>query len=133
MTPAVRLERKGRRIATVRDHSGALSAHSIPCGRRTTRPCPSAQRPHIHLPGSPGRCQPASIAVSVRKMTSTPPQVLVVGAGVSGLTTGVCLAEQGLRVLIQAERAPGDSSSAAAGAIWDPIYAEHPRVEEWAA
>ncbi|MFI5890375.1 FAD-dependent oxidoreductase [Actinoplanes sp. NPDC051513] len=58
--------------------------------------------------------------------------VLVVGAGVSGLTTSVRLAEHGVRVLIRAEAAPADTNSAAAGAIWDPIYAEHPRVPAWA-
>ncbi|MEV4350692.1 FAD-dependent oxidoreductase [Actinoplanes sp. NPDC049596] len=61
------------------------------------------------------------------------PDVLVVGAGVSGLTTGVRLAESGLRVRIRAEQEPHRSSSAAAGAIWDPIYAHHSRVETWAA
>lgn len=60
------------------------------------------------------------------------PDVLVVGAGVSGLTTSVRLAERGVRVRIRAEDAPGATSSAAAGAIWDPIYAEHPRVPFWA-
>jgi D-amino-acid oxidase len=59
--------------------------------------------------------------------------VLIVGAGVSGLTTGVRLAESGLRVRIRAECPPAESSSAAAGAIWDPIYAKHDRVEHWAA
>jgi D-amino-acid oxidase len=61
------------------------------------------------------------------------PDVLVVGAGVSGLTTSVRLAEHGVRVRLVAEAAPRDTNSAAAGAIWDPIYAEHPRVPEWAA
>jgi len=60
------------------------------------------------------------------------PDVLIIGAGVSGLTTGVRLAESGLRVLIRAARGPAESSSAAAGAIWDPIYAQHDRVEHWA-
>lgn len=59
--------------------------------------------------------------------------MLIVGAGVSGLTTGVLLAESGVRVRIRAEHGPWDSSSAAAGAIWDPIYARHERVEQWAA
>lgn len=59
--------------------------------------------------------------------------MLIVGAGVSGLTTGVCLAESGMRVRIRAEQEPWESSSAAAGAIWDPIYAKHARVEQWAA
>lgn len=60
--------------------------------------------------------------------------MLVVGAGVSGLTTAVCLAETlpGVRVRIRADQGPWASTSAAAGAIWDPIYASHPRVEHWA-
>ena len=61
------------------------------------------------------------------------PDVLVVGAGASGLTTGLRLAQRGLRVRIRAEKAPAETNSAAAGAIWDPIYAEHPRVGVWAA
>jgi len=59
------------------------------------------------------------------------PDVLVVGAGVSGLTTGVCLAEQGLKVKIRTACGPGRTTSAAAGAIWDPINAEHPRMPAW--
>ena len=59
--------------------------------------------------------------------------VLVVGAGVSGLTTGVCLAEQGFRVRIRTARGPRRSTSAAAGAIWDPFYAEHPKTPRWSA
>jgi D-amino-acid oxidase len=49
------------------------------------------------------------------------------------LTTSVRLAERGVRVLVRTERAPDESSSAAAGAIWDPIYASHPSVPRWAA
>lgn len=65
-------------------------------------------------------------------MTSARPDVLVVGAGVSGLTTAVRLAETGhVRVRIVAARRPELSTSAAAGAIWDPIYANHARVDEW--
>jgi len=60
------------------------------------------------------------------------PDVLVVGAGASGLTTSLRLAEHGLRVRIRAEKPPAATNSAAAGAIWDPIYAEHPRVGVWA-
>jgi D-amino-acid oxidase len=64
-------------------------------------------------------------------VTSARPDVLIVGAGVSGLTTAVCLAEAGVRVRIRADRRPDASTSAAAGAIWDPIYASHPRVPVW--
>jgi D-amino-acid oxidase len=58
-------------------------------------------------------------------------KVLVVGAGVSGLTTGVCLAEQGFQVTIQTECEPLATTSAAAGAMWDPMYAEHPKMKVW--
>ena len=44
--------------------------------------------------------------------------VLVIGAGVSGLTTAICLAEAGLSVLIRAQRPPGNTTSAVAGALW---------------
>jgi D-amino-acid oxidase len=44
--------------------------------------------------------------------------VLVTGAGVSGLTTAICLAEQGLRVVVQAHRPPQQTTSSVAGAIW---------------
>ena len=64
-------------------------------------------------------------------MTSAGSEVLIIGAGVSGLTTGVCLAERGFRVRIVAERRPEESTSANAGAIWDPIYASHPKVIAW--
>jgi len=50
--------------------------------------------------------------------------VLVVGAGVSGLTTGICLAEQGLRVAIWARRPPQETTSSVAGAIWGPHMVE---------
>lgn len=43
---------------------------------------------------------------------------VVVGAGVIGLTTAICLAEAGLRVRIIAERPPADTTSAVAGAMW---------------
>jgi D-amino-acid oxidase len=44
--------------------------------------------------------------------------VLVVGAGVSGLTTGICLAEAGLSVAIRTASLPDQTTSAAAGAVW---------------
>ncbi|MFF5076847.1 FAD-dependent oxidoreductase [Actinoplanes sp. NPDC000266] len=59
--------------------------------------------------------------------------VLVVGAGVVGLTTAIRLQEQGLRVRVRAASAPADTTSAAAGAIWDAELAEHPDVRRWTA
>ena len=44
--------------------------------------------------------------------------VLVIGAGVSGLTTGIRLAEAGLDVTIRAAAPPEQTTSVAAGAIW---------------
>ncbi|MEU4217780.1 FAD-dependent oxidoreductase [Actinoplanes sp. NPDC026623] len=66
-------------------------------------------------------------------MTSARPDVLLIGAGVSGLTTAVRLAEEGMRVRVRARARPELTTSAAAGAIWDPIYASHRLVPRWSA
>ena len=56
----------------------------------------------------------------------------MVGAGVSGLTTAICLAESGARVLIRAAIPPGQTTSAVAGAIWGPhLVEESARVDRW--
>ncbi len=58
--------------------------------------------------------------------------VLVIGAGVSGLTTGICLAEAGLSVTIRAAAPPGQTTSVVAGAVWGPVRVGPPdRVLEW--
>jgi D-amino-acid oxidase len=58
--------------------------------------------------------------------------VLVVGAGVTGLTTAVCLAEAGLGVTIRADRPPEETTSSVAGAIWGPHLVERSeRVTRW--
>nr|MDQ6899776.1 FAD-binding oxidoreductase [Candidatus Dormibacteraeota bacterium] len=58
--------------------------------------------------------------------------VLVLGCGVSGLTTAVCLAEAGLRVRIRTEALAERTTSAAAGAMWGPYLVEpRDRVEAW--
>ncbi|MER5431957.1 FAD-dependent oxidoreductase [Streptomyces sp. NPDC002588] len=57
---------------------------------------------------------------------------VVIGAGVIGLTTAVCLAEAGWDVRVDAELPPGTTTSAAAGASWDPFLAEPADlVERW--
>lgn len=53
--------------------------------------------------------------------------VLVLGAGVIGLTTAVTLAEAGHDVLVRTAEEPQDTTSAAAGAIWGPWLAEPAR------
>jgi D-amino-acid oxidase len=58
-------------------------------------------------------------------------QVTVIGAGVSGLTTAVVLAEAGVRVHVVAEDLPG-RTSLAAGAMWGPYLVEpKEKVDEW--
>jgi D-amino-acid oxidase len=60
------------------------------------------------------------------------PDVLVIGAGVTGLTTAVCLAEDGLTVRVDSDLPPGATTSAAAGAAWDPFMIEpQDRVRQW--
>jgi D-amino-acid oxidase len=65
-------------------------------------------------------------------MTSMQPDVLVIGAGVSGLTTAICLAEAGRRVTVAAADPPLRTTSAAAGAIWGPhLVGMDDRVDKW--
>jgi D-amino-acid oxidase len=56
--------------------------------------------------------------------------IVVVGAGVCGLTTGIELLQAGLPVRIVAEEIPG-RTSLAAGAMWGPYHAE-PWDKVWA-
>ena len=59
---------------------------------------------------------------------------LVIGCGVSGLTTAVCLAEAGLRVGVRTAAAPAGTTSAVAGALWLPYLVEpRERVAGWGA
>ncbi|GLV72985.1 FAD-dependent oxidoreductase [Streptomyces hygroscopicus] len=58
-------------------------------------------------------------------------RVVVVGAGVSGLTTAVVLAESGMRVHVIADELPG-VTSLAAGAMWGPYLVEpKDKVDQW--
>jgi D-amino-acid oxidase len=64
----------------------------------------------------------------------TDADVLVVGAGVIGLTTAICVAEAGLTVTVVAAEAPGRTTSAAAGALWGPhLVGLDDRIPRWSA
>jgi D-amino-acid oxidase len=54
----------------------------------------------------------------------------VIGAGVSGLTAAVCLAEAGLAVQVRSRHVPA-ITSCAAGAIWGPYFIADERVIPW--
>jgi D-amino-acid oxidase len=60
------------------------------------------------------------------------PDVLVIGAGVSGLTTALALLEAGLAVTIYAADPPHRTTSVAAGALWGPhLVGSDERVAPW--
>lgn len=63
-----------------------------------------------------------------------PPEALVVGCGVIGLTSAIRLQEAGYRVRIVAEAMPPETTSAVAAAVWYP-YRAYPleRVLAWSA
>jgi D-amino-acid oxidase len=59
--------------------------------------------------------------------------IVVVGAGVVGLTTAISLAESGLSTRIVAAEPPSRVTSVAAGAIWGPVRCGPAgRCQEWA-
>lgn len=59
---------------------------------------------------------------------------LVIGAGVSGLTTAICLADAGMGVHIWTAELPQATTSVAAGAMWGPYLVEPiDRVRLWSA
>jgi D-amino-acid oxidase len=59
-------------------------------------------------------------------------RVIVVGAGVVGLTSAVRLLEAGHRVDVLARELPLETTSAVAAAIWMPYTGEQPNVVRWA-
>ncbi len=60
--------------------------------------------------------------------------VAVIGAGVIGLTTAICLAEAGASVTVHAAEPPGQTTSVAAGALWGPhLVGADERIARWAA
>jgi D-amino-acid oxidase len=64
-------------------------------------------------------------------VTSREHGVLVIGAGVSGLTSAICLAEAGYRVRILTAERPQRTTSAKAGASWGPYLVSDERILRW--
>ncbi|MGO9078591.1 MAG: FAD-dependent oxidoreductase [Streptosporangiaceae bacterium] len=65
-------------------------------------------------------------------MTNGEADVLVIGAGVCGLTSALALSQAGLRVTVQAAEPPELTTSAVAGAVWGPVMVESgERVDRW--
>lgn len=60
------------------------------------------------------------------------PEVIVLGAGVSGLTTAVLLTSRGCDVQVWTRDDPLDTTSCAAGALWGPYLVNDDRVGPWA-
>jgi D-amino-acid oxidase len=66
-------------------------------------------------------------------VTQTDSDVLVIGAGVIGLTTAICLAEAGVSTAIAAAELPRQTTSATAGALWGPhLVGRDDRIGRWA-
>ncbi|GIF63007.1 amino acid oxidase [Asanoa ishikariensis] len=60
--------------------------------------------------------------------------VTVVGAGVSGLTTAIVLAESGVPTRVLAAEPPQETTSVAAGALWGPSFQQpYDKTLEWTA
>lgn len=71
-------------------------------------------------------------AVRCGKMRVVNDKVMVIGSGVTGLTTAVLLAEAGCQVVVRTEQLPLATTSAVAGALLGPIIDdEDPRVNGW--
>ncbi|QUR67663.1 FAD-dependent oxidoreductase [Mycobacterium spongiae] len=57
-------------------------------------------------------------------MANSMQHIVVIGAGVSGLTSALCLAEAGWPVRVWAAAPPHETTSVVAGAVWGPVFTE---------
>jgi D-amino-acid oxidase len=65
-------------------------------------------------------------------VTTTDADVLVIGAGVIGLSTAIWLAEAGASVAVAAAELPPQTTSVAAGALWGPhLVGVDDRIARW--
>jgi D-amino-acid oxidase len=84
------------------------------------------------VPWAPGRRGP--VRARYLDGVNTPrPDIFVLGAGVSGLTSAICLAEEGLAVAVQGAELPHATTSVVAGALWGAhLVGADDRVAGWA-
>jgi len=67
------------------------------------------------------------------KLSFMPKDIAIIGAGVSGLTSGIVLAERGYQTAIFAKEAGQQTTSGAAAAVWFPYDAQlAEKVIPWA-
>lgn len=85
--------------------------------------------------GSPAglrQSRPAPLPRYSEAVPASDPDVLVIGAGVTGLTTAICLAEAGAPVRLVAADPPRQTTSVAAGALWGPhLVGMDDRIGRW--
>lgn len=62
---------------------------------------------------------------------SRQPEIVILGSGVIGMTTAICLSEAGAQVHVVADRPHQDTTSALAGALWGPYAVSDERILEW--
>jgi D-amino-acid oxidase len=78
------------------------------------------------------RSRPAPLPRYSEAVPASDPDVLVIGAGVTGLTTAICLAEAGASVRLVAAQPPRETTSVAAGALWGPhLVGLDDRIGRW--
>ncbi len=123
-----RLRHRGRlgcRGAPWRGRRSSRAFQRWPAGQALTRPAGLASR---------RLATTASVRVaSVGPVRHHKADVAVIGAGVIGLTTAICLAEAGASVAVHAAEPPGQTTSAAAGALWGPhLVGADERIARWA-
>lgn len=67
----------------------------------------------------------------MKPSTSRKPRALVIGCGISGLTCGARLLEEGFDTTIIARELPPHTTSDAAAAVWFPYSVRSERLERW--
>lgn len=102
------------------DFTAVLRGHR---GRRARRSPISTGPPAQKSPTAFELIRPKLLA-TVGLMANDADQVVVIGAGVSGLTSAICLAEAGRAVRVWTADMPPATTSAVAGAVWGLVFIE---------